>query len=329
MAEVAIYLKDVPLLEAPTLDDKLMASQVNSTSAAAMTPRQILSLASQMEGGAGTGGTAGPAVVKNDIVVTGTTSGSYTSGMIVTAGTTLEAVLKNMLQVTIPATYSGPSLSISGGTTTGEVGTVVTPTISPSWTQRDAGALTLYQIKRNNVVIYTGPATTAFTDVSFSLGTTMQYQATATYAEGPIKNNNQGVASPAGHILAGVVSSGVISYSGTMNMYYTTDAAATTPNTSAAVRALSNVSVNPTNGLTFNVNIPAGARRVVIAYPDSLRDLTTVKYVELGNGIVTDTFIKTIVPVIMPNNYSTVNYKVFTYISGVPFGGTATYVVTI
>ena len=327
MAEVAIYLKDVPLIDTPTLDDKLMASQVNSTSACAMTPRQILALAAQVEGGIG--GAAAPAVVKNDITVTGTTSGSYTSGMVVTAGPTLEAVIKNMLQVTIPATYSAPSLSISGGTTTGEVGTVVTPTITPSWSQRDGGGVVTYQVKRNSTIIYTGAAIVPFTDVSFSLGTTMQYQAIVTYMEGPIKNNNQGVPSPTGHILAGVASSGTISYSGTMNMYYTTDAASTTPGASAEIRALSNVSVNPTNGLTFNINIPVGARRVVIAYPDSLRDLTTVKYVELGNGIVTDTFIKTIVPVTMPNNYSTVNYKVFTYVSGVPFGGTATYVVTI
>ena len=68
---------------------------------------------------------------------------------------------------------------------------------------------------------------------------------------------------------------------------------------------------------------------VVFAYPSSLRDITSVVYVEGLGAEVKDIFTKSIVSVTGANDYLPIDYKVYTYIPASPFGATATYNVTI
>jgi hypothetical protein len=83
------------------------------------------------------------------------------------------------------------------------------------------------------------------------------------------------------------------------------------------------------NGTTFTLNITAGATSVKFAYPAALRDVSSVKYVELGNGEVKDTFILTNELVEGAVGFTSINYKVYTYIPAIPFGDAVTYSVTI
>ena len=103
----------------------------------------------------------------------------------------------------------------------------------------------------------------------------------------------------------------------------------TTPTTSANVRTLANSYLNPVNGYSLTLNIASGTTRIVIAYPATLEDVSSIKYVELGNAEVKDTFVETLVNVEGANSFTAISYKVFTYLPSVPFGANATYNVTI
>jgi predicted nucleic acid-binding Zn-ribbon protein len=86
---------------------------------------------------------------------------------------------------------------------------------------------------------------------------------------------------------------------------------------SSTITALPKISDNLnwlTNGKSFNLTLPAGAscKRFIIAYPDSLNDISKIEYVEDGNTNYTSNFSKSTVQVTIVNN-KTLNYKVYTY----------------
>ena len=267
----------------------------------------------------GSGG-GGSSTVGADFQVYGVTQGTYSDGATIAAGTSLEDVVKNMLQAVIPASYSAPTLGISSGQTV-EAGTSITPTITPTWNQRDGGTSILYSLKKGGVDIFTNATAIAHADSVFILGDeTVSYQATNTYNAGPIKNNNQGNPSPTGQIAAGTATSNVASYTGKRNLFYGIN--------QSDPRALTAL-LGPVNSTTFTINIPSGATSVKFAYPDSLRAVSSVKYVELGNGEVKDTFTLTTELIAGAAGFTSINYKVYTYIPAIPFGDAVTYSVTI
>lgn len=273
-----------------------------------------------------------PPNTTTDITVYGVTQGSYTTGDVIASGTSLETVVKNMLQTIIPPTYVAPSLVISNNTTaTVEVGSTITPTITPTYQQRDGGTFGAYAVLKDAVQIYTSATAESFTSgTTYTIGTdAIVFNATATYGQGPIKNDNQGNAYPTGRIEAGTVTSNSISTIGKRKVFYTSIDNLIEVLTSADVRGLESSVLGPVDGTTFTINISTGDEKVVFAYPASLRDVSTVKYVEFGNGEVKDTFTKTTVNVEGLNGYAAVSYKVYTYFPSSSFGDNITYVVTI
>lgn len=117
---------------------------------------------------------------------------------------------------------------------------------------------------------------------------------------------------------------------GYRNLFYGTDAVNNIPYTDGdVIRQLPLDILNPVNGQTFTINIPVGAKMVVFAYPDTLRDVTTIKYVEGLNAEVKGIFEQTSVFVAGANGYAPIIYKVYTYVPLEAFGSTATYNVTI
>lgn len=273
------------------------------------------------------GGGGGSATLVSPITVIDTTLGTYSDGDVITAGTPLETVVRNMLSTVIPPTYAAPSLSISGGGSTSvEAGTSISPTITPTWTQRDAGAITGYTLNKGGSPIYTNPTAAARTDGAAVLGdTSVSYQATATYSQGPIKNDNQGNPYATGRIQAGSVTSGTITYTGRRNRFHSVNCA-TLPTTSADIRALT-ATLNSFG--TFTLNIPAGSVRVVFAYPATYGAVSSVKYVELGNGEIKDTFALQTINVEGAAGFTAISYNVYTYTPAIPFGDNVTYTVTI
>jgi len=98
---------------------------------------------------------------------------------------------------------------------------------------------------------------------------------------------------------------------------------------SAQIRALGDSLLNPANGSSFTIDIPAGAVSVVFAYPATLQAVTEVEYVEGLGADVKSAFTLTAVDVEGANSYSAIAYKVYRFEPVEAFSADATYVVTI
>jgi hypothetical protein len=153
-----------------------------------------------------TSSTSGSGTVTSNFQVYGVTQGTYSDGATITAGTSLEDVVKNMLQTIIPPAYASPTLTLSGsGLLNVEAGTTLTPTLTYIFTQRDGGSGVGLTLKKNGVVLLANP------DGPYVIGDeTIAYQATEDYSQGPIKNDNQGNAYPVGQIQAGTATSSIV-----------------------------------------------------------------------------------------------------------------------
>ena len=92
------------------------------------------------------------------ITVKAVTQGSYADGVVIPAGTTLSDIIKNMLQVRVPATYTAPTLTIStANSLVFEYGATVAGNVNLAWTQNDAGAATSFAYRINSTFVQTVP----------------------------------------------------------------------------------------------------------------------------------------------------------------------------
>ncbi len=81
--------------------------------------------------------------------------------------------------------------------------------------------------------------------------------------------------------------------------------------------------------MNIEIAIPQGTQKVTFAYPETIRDVLSVKYVEGMNVEIKDIFVKTVVNVEGAEGGNGINYKVYTYVPAAPFGANATYNVTV
>lgn len=259
--------------------------------------------------------------------------GSLTNGYTIPAGTSIDTIIKQMVQVQIPPTYSAPTLTLKAtGATAGsyEEGTEVTPTLTSTFVKNDAGALTAIVIKKNNVEVASSTTSPATHTETITVSGTITYSSTATYGEGAIKNDNFNQPYSTGHIEAGSKSSSEIKYTSYRKYFYGADNVTTAATTSDNVRGFVNSSSSGASaGTTFNVSVTKGQTRATFAYPATLRDVSSVKYVEFNNDESKTFFNKTTVQVKGANDYTAIDYKVYTYIPDQPFPSNMTFAVTI
>lgn len=249
--------------------------------------------------------------------------GGLSTGDAVPAGTTLDELITMLTQKAVPPTYTQPGVTcrVSAGTAAGnyEVGTNINTTIQGLFTQNDAGALTTIEIKKGSDSILsqgTSPVTTEAQE--FQLGDeTVSFTATATYADGEVKNNNLGQPDATGQIKAGSKTSAAVSFVGKRNLFYGTGVGAAPEMTSEIVRGLSNKQLGPSNGTSFNINVALGQQYVVIAYPATLRNLTKCFYVEQNTDLV-ENFEQSTISVQGANGAAGADYKVYVYEMAVP-----------
>ena len=251
--------------------------------------------------------------------------GGLTTGDTIPAGTTLDELITMLTQKSVPASYTQPGVTcrVSSGTAAGsyEVGTSITTTLQATFTQNDAGALTTLAINKSgeSSPIISGATSPQTTDAqTFTLGEeTVSFTATASYAAGPVKNDNLGQPSPEGQIQAGSKTSAAVSFVGKRNLFYGTGTGATPEMTSELVRGLANKKLGPANGTTFDINVAAGQQYVVIAYPATLRNLSKCFYVEQNTDLVENFALQT-KSVQGANGAAGADYKVYVYSMAIP-----------
>ena len=260
--------------------------------------------------------------------------GSFVNGDVIAAGTSIDSIVRKLVQVQIPPEYIAPTVSISvaSGTIGGfyEEGTVATPTISASFTKNDAGSLNNIVIKKNDIQVATSTVSPiSHTDEIVITGTTT-FNATATYAAGLVKKDNFGEDYHTGSISSGSKTTEDITYTSYRKYFWGSDTVTTPAVSSANIRALSNSSEQSAGpGTTFTIKVTKGQTRVTFAYPANVRDVTSVKYVEIGDDDSKSVFTQTIVPVEGANGFTAIDYKVYSLIPTQPFPSDMTFDVTI
>ena len=233
------------------------------------------------------------------IQVNGVTGLGIANGTTIEAGKSMDEIIKMLVQKSVPATYTKPTVAIAnnGGQASGSVesGTSVTPKLRATFTKNDAGNLTKLEILKGGSSVGSGTTTPYdYTGEAIVIGDeTITFTAKATYEEGAIKNDNLGQPSPNGHIEAGSITSSGYSIVGQRNLFYGTGVGSIPSLTSDVVRGLTNKKLNPTAGYSFTINVAAGQQYILICYPATLRDLSKVHYVEGNDPNLAANFSKT------------------------------------
>lgn len=160
----------------------------------------------------------------------------------------------------------------------------------------------------------------------------LAYKVNVTHGDGAVANDNVGNPSnPEVKITGGTKTQTTAAYTPFRCYFY---GAQVTPISidSNGIRSLAGKSQSAGgNGTTFQISVPDGATQVVIAYPATLRDLTSVKDQNAFGTDIIASFVKTGADQTMvegAENYTTIAYKVFVYTPATALGAN-TYDVTI
>lgn len=239
-------------------------------------------------------------------------------GTLVEPGGTLEDFFNVFIDEKNPET-TDPSVTLTFSQAKAyEVGTNVTPSYSAilnpgSYTYGpDTGiTATTWEVsdtKGNEATTASGsfPQFQVVDSISYKI------TAKATYEAGSIPVTNTGNEYTAGQIAAGSKSTTSGAVTGYRNTFYGT-LMNKNDLTSDIIRGLASKSNKAlSNGNTFTVTIPVGAYRVVIAYPATLRDVTSIKDVNGLNAEIASSFTKQTLDVEGANDYTAISYKVYT-----------------
>lgn len=272
-----------------------------------------------------------------NIVVNGVTGLGVPNGSTIPAGKTINDVVKMLVQKSIPATYTKPTVSLgnNGGQAAGnvEAGTSVTPKLRATFSKNDAGELTAISIKKGSESVADGASSPLdYAGEAIVVGDeTVSFTASATYGDAPVKNDNLGNPSKDNWFAGGTINSSTYNIVGKRNLFYGTGVGEVPKLTSDVVRGLSNKKLAPQNGLSFNIPVAVGQQYIVIAYPANLRDVSNITYVEANDGGMVSSFTKNTLDVAdaRGGENGKMSYKVYTYAMSVPAAAPMTFKVTI
>ena len=232
-----------------------------------------------------------------------------------------------------------PSVGISSSTARAyEVGTVVTPVYSGlfnagkyEYGPTPTGVSVTEWQATNNVTAETKVTQTgSFAQYTVPDDSNYRITINATYSDGATPVTALGAQYEAGKIQGGSKTAQSGAITGYRNSFYgtLTDKSVDVDNT--VVRALQQKSGRSlVNGNTFTVNIPVGAEAVLILYPATLRDVTSIKDVNGLNADITSAFTKSEMSVTGVNNYTAINYKMYRLDYAKPNDTANKYTVTI
>ena len=275
--------------------------------------------------------------LKEELVVNGVDGLGVPSGTTYPIGTPTEQILRAITSKAIPATYTRPTVAIandSGQAAGGvEAGTSITAKLKATFTKNDAGDLTAISIKKNGTDVETGTTSPlSYTGEAIVIGDeTINYSASATYEDAPVKNNNLGNESKENWFAGGTITSSNYSISGQRNLFYGTGVGSVPSITSDIIRGLANKKLNPTQGYSFNINVAVGQQYIMFAYPATLRDVNNVTYVEANDSGMAANFAKTDISVAdaRGGENGLISYKCYSYAMAIPAAASMTFKVTI
>ena len=218
--------------------------------------------------------------------------------------------------LTVAPTYVEPTLALTANPSTlkQEVGTKITPILSYTFTQNDAGAETSHT--------FSPVDSETQAQLTIVEGDNIEYSVTVNYGAGAQKADNFGNLSGEA-IQAGSLTK-TLKYVGYRKNFYVADAGTVAPINSSEVRALNAFSTG-----AQRINVAPNSQRIVIACP-STKTLTSAKYVEQGNAEYKDNFTLTTVQVSgATDGKDLINYNVYTYVFAIPNSAAMTFNISI
>ena len=237
---------------------------------------------------------------------------------IATAGKNLKQVFDTIFVKEKNPSVTQPSVSVSlASAGAKEVGTKVTPSYTATF---NAGkyefgpatgcSITSWSVTDSNNAEPLSTAAGSFAEITVADDTNYKVTATGNFSEGVIPVTNVGNEYAAGKIAAGSKSATSSAITGYRNSFYGT-LTEKGELTSDIIRSLGKSNKALANGSTFGITIPVGAMRVVFAYPETLRDVSSVKDVNGLNAEISGAFTNQVVSVEGLNNFQGINYKVY------------------
>ena len=218
-------------------------------------------------------------------------------------------------------TTTDPTVTISSSTAKAyEVGTKVSPAYSGDYTAGSYSygpetGVTITKWEATNNVTSEKLTTQSGTFASYTVPDGANYKITinGTHTDGAMPKTALGSDYAAGQIKSATLPATSGAITGYRNTFYGTLTNKSTTLNSATIRGLSQKSGKTlANGNSFTVNVPVGAMAVVIAYPATLRDLSSIKDVNASNAEILEAFTtKTTTTVEGASGYSAIEYKVY------------------
>ena len=250
----------------------------------------------------------------------------------------LYAVLLDAYSEDKNPTTTQPAVSVSSSTAKAyEVGTSVSPQWQGSfnagkYTYGPATGCTVskWEVSNNQTSETATTQTGTFAAYTVPDGSNYIITLKGTYGDGAIPKTALGADYAAGQIKGSTQTKNTGAITGYRKSFYgtTTDKSAET--TSAVIRGLAGKSTSALgNGSSFNVTIPVNAQRVIIAYPATLRAVSSIKDKNGMNADITSAFSSSTVNVEGANGYTAISYRVYTQDFANPNDTANTYIVTI
>lgn len=262
-----------------------------------------------------------------EVELGGDSMGSYQTGQVIDAGTSIYDILQGMLAKSIPYQYKEPSLS---GTQAeiAEVGEYI-PKMVFSWIQNDAGPLTGWVIRQDAQevakgatpsITYMPPKTSMFTDGAKT------YQVQVSWNEGPVKDDNLGNPSP------GNIKAGSKTYRKVFNGYRRLFAGSYPQKkeflSNEEVRAMGNswLASEKQPGSSADFSFQDGTMCVAVAVPKGYYENTKIIHKSTGLDL-TGSFVKTEIQVTGANGMQPATYYLYLLNSDAPMKADV-YVIT-
>ena len=251
---------------------------------------------------------------------------NYAFGKLALKNGSVEAVAPNgtlgdflsALQKEIYPSTTQPSVSLAFSQAKAyEVGTKLTPSYSASLKPGsytygpDTGVNATAWVVTDTAGNSLDTASGRFPELQVTDGISYKITAKAAHGAGTVPVTNNKNPYPDGQIKAGTKSATSGAVTGYRNTFYGT-VTEKSDITSAIIRGLAGKSGKAlANGSSFTVTVPVGALRVIIAYPATLRDLTSVKDVNGMGAEIASSFVGQTVDVEGANGYTAISCKVY------------------
>lgn len=294
------------------------------------------------------GGTGLDSVTADKVMFTDDLIFTYQFGKYTPTGgkVTVPAEDKSLLDVLNDAysedknpTVTQPTVTVSSTTARAyEVGTSVTPAYSGTFNAGSyqygpspTGAAITAWAASNNITTETKDTQTGtFAAYVVPDGANYRITVSGTYSDGSVPVTALGKQYTAGQIKGATKSAQTGAITGYRNSFYGTLTDKSAEVNSATIRGLSQKSGKAlANGNSFTVNVPVGAQVVLIAYPATLRNITSIKDVNGLNADITSAFASSTVDVEGASGYTAISYKVYRQDYAKPNDTANKYTVTI